>query len=114
MGSGIARVSSCEYWTLTRKSGSRNGFVTIGWEASSNCSPSTPYITNPATIRVARLDGTTWTNAGGGVDGTPTNTVGTFTTGSNTNFTAFALATVNFTDNPLPVLFDGVKAYAKK
>lgn len=113
LGSGIARVSSCEYWTLSRTGGSRNGTVNISWGANSDCSPTDAYITNVLTLRVARFDGASWVNAGNGLVGGSTTVSGSITSTSQTAFTTFALASSNQADNPLPVLFDGVKAYAK-
>jgi len=114
VGSGISRVSQCEYWTLNRASGNRGGKVTLMWDASSNCG-ATPYVTSLGTLRVARHDGTAWTNAGSinGADLGSTLTSGFITSDVVTNFSPFALATSNAAENPLPVLFADVKAYGK-
>lgn len=115
LGSGLARVSACEYWTLDRSGGgTRSGVVTIDWVAASNCSNITNYITNVLTLRVARHNGTSWVDAGATLVGGSTVTVGSIRTGAvQTQFSPFALASSNTADNPLPVLFDGVRAFGK-
>jgi hypothetical protein len=92
-------VSSCEYWTLDRNTGASNVFVTLSWNESA-CNPG--YITNPATLRVARWNGTNWVNQGnGGTTGTATN--GTIITSSAvTSFSPFTLASTT-PENPLPI-----------
>lgn len=114
VGSGISRVSQCEYWTLNRTSGNRGGKVTLMWDATSNCGTA-PYVTSLSTLRVARHDGTSWTNAGSvnGADLGSSLTSGFITSDVVTNFSPFALATSNAAENPLPVLFADVKAYSK-
>ncbi len=114
VGSGISRVSQCEYWTLNRASGNRGGRVTLMWDASSNCGTA-PYVTSLGTLRVARHDGSAWTNAGSinGADLGSSLTSGFITSDVVNNFSPFALATSNAAENPLPVLFADVKAYGK-
>ncbi|HTD93680.1 MAG TPA: hypothetical protein VK644_07710, partial [Chitinophagaceae bacterium] len=57
-GSGISRVSGCEYWTLDRAAGgSRSGRVTLSWSPASNCTPNNNYITAPGSLKVARHNG---------------------------------------------------------
>ncbi|MBN8862082.1 MAG: T9SS type A sorting domain-containing protein [Sphingobacteriales bacterium] len=114
-GSGISRVSQCEYWTLNRTAGNRGGQVTLSWDANSPCN-SGPYVTELTSLRVARHDGTAWQNAGpvsGGANFGSTLGAGTITSSNVTNFSPFALATSNAAENPLPVLFADVKAYSK-
>lgn len=113
-GSGISRVSQCEYWTLNRSGGSRGGQVTLSWDANSPCN-SSPYVTELTSLRVARHDGTAWQNAGPALGANPGSVlaVGTITSGNVTAFSPFALATSNAAENPLPVLFADVKAYGK-
>lgn len=113
LGSGVARVSPCEYWNVTRPSGTRSASVRIGWVPASNCANG-DYVTNLSALLAARYTGAQWVNAGGSVDlPASTTTAGTITIPSSSNFGFFALASSNITDNPLPVLFDGVKAYSK-
>lgn len=114
-GSGISRVSQCEYWTLNRSGGSRGGQVTLSWDANSPCNGG-QYVTELTSLRVARYDGTAWQNAGpasGGANFGSTLGAGTITSSNVTNFSPFALATSNAAENPLPVLFADVKAYSK-
>ncbi|MFT3676786.1 MAG: T9SS type A sorting domain-containing protein [Chitinophagaceae bacterium] len=114
-GSGISRVSQCEYWTLNRNAGgNRIGRVTLSWNANSNCGTA-PYVTSLGTLRVARHDGTAWTNAGSinGADLGSSLTSGFITSDVVNNFSPFALATSNAAENPLPVMFADVKAYSK-
>jgi hypothetical protein len=113
LGSGLARVSACEYWTLNRNSGTRQAEVTIGWGPGSNCTSVTQYITNLLTLRVARFDGSSWVDAGANLVGGSTLTEGSISSNAVTSFSPFALASGNQADNPLPVLFDGVRAYGK-
>lgn len=113
LGSGLARVSACEYWTLNRNSGSRQAVVTIDWGAGSNCTTLTQYITNLLTLRVARFDGSAWVDAGANITGGSSLTVGSISSDPLTSFSPFALASSNQAENPLPVLFDGVRAYGK-
>lgn len=114
LGSGIARVSGCEYWTLDRSgTGSRGGAVTLSWGANSDCSSGTQYVTNLLTLRVARFDGSSWVDAGANLVGGSTLSEGSISSNAVTSFSPFALASSNQADNPLPVLFDGVRAYGK-
>lgn len=114
LGSGIARVSGCEYWTLDRSgAGSRGGAVTLSWGANSDCSSGTQYVTNLLTLRVARFDGSSWVDAGANLVGGSTLSEGSISSNAVTSFSPFALASSNQADNPLPVLFDGVRAYGK-
>lgn len=115
LGSGLARVSACEYWTLDRNvGGARNGVVTIDWVTASDCSNTSAYITNVLTLRVARHNGTSWVDAGATlVGGSTVNTGSIRTSAAQTQFSPFALASSNTADNPLPVLFDGVRAFGK-
>lgn len=113
-GSGVARVSSCEYWELER-SGSRNAIVTLTWNSNSNCAP-TSYINNLTALRVARHNGSTWSDQGPAAGATMGSTViaGEITSNGAVNgYGFFALASSNLADNPLPVLFDGVRAFEK-
>ncbi len=113
LGSGLARVSACEYWTLNRNTGTRQAVVTIDWGAGSNCTTITQYITNLLTLRVARFDGSAWVDAGANITGGSSLTVGSISSDPLTSFSPFALASSNQAENPLPVLFDGVRAYGK-
>lgn len=113
LGPGLSRVSGCEYWNLDRSGGSRTGRVTLNWAPESDCSANAGYVTNPALLRVARHNGTSWVNEGSS-NVTGNSIAGTIRTGARVNnFSPFALASTSITDNPLPVLFADVRAFAK-
>lgn len=114
MGPGISRVSGCEYWVLDRSSGNRTGRVTLNWAPESECSGNDDYVTNTAMLRVARHNGTSWVSEGGDIVGGSNSTSGSIRTSARVNnFSPFALASTSITDNPLPVLFADVRAFAK-
>jgi hypothetical protein len=118
-GSGISRVSGCEYWTLDRNSGNRSGRVILSWSPASNCVSNSNYITAPGSLKVARHNGANpgiWQDMGlNSSNSTTPFTSGTIT--SNTlpanSFGFFTIGTTDISANPLPVLFDEVKAYTK-
>jgi hypothetical protein len=92
---GLDHISNCEYWTLTRNSGSANKNITLNWDANS-CG-----ITVLPDMRVAHWDGSTWQNEGN------TATAGSITTGSVTSgsvtwFSPFTLSSVS-SSAPLPI-----------
>jgi hypothetical protein len=95
-------VSGCEYWILDRTTGTSNVSVSLSWN-SAICTGS--YITNPATLRVARWSGTSWVNHGNG--GTTGNSsAGTVVTSAAvTSFSPFTLASTTGA-NPLPVTLE--------
>jgi hypothetical protein len=100
-------ISRCEYWIIDRNTApTSNVLVTLSWQEAA-CVPG--YITNPATLRVARWNGSSWVNHGnGGTTGTATN--GTVVTSSAvTSFSPFTLASVSLA-NPLPVELTWFKA----
>jgi hypothetical protein len=98
--SPLYTVSACEYWILDRTTGASGVSVTLGWN-SSDC-PTDAYVTDPASLVVARWDGSAWVSHGNG--GTTGNaTAGTVTSGAAvTNFSPFALGSTT-SNNPLPV-----------
>jgi hypothetical protein len=102
----LQTVSSCEYWVLDRTVGASNVFVTLSWN-SPDCT--SPYITNLATLQVARWNLTNWVSHGNGsTTGTTTN--GTITSSAAvTSFSPFALASTT-TSNPLPIELTYFKA----
>ncbi len=115
LGAGITQISACEYWDLSRIGGGAGvtAKVTLSWEPTSPCGSSSVYVTNPVTLRVAHLVGTTWINEGRSAS-TGDATSGTVTSQNNVaTFSPFALASSTGLDNPLPVLFANVKAYEK-
>lgn len=113
LGSGLTRVSNCEYWTMNRTVGTSPARVTLSWAANSSCNGGA-YVTQPLDLAVARLEGTVWTNKGnGGVTGTlAAGTVSTLSPIGGTINNLFALASTSAA-NPLPVVFANVRAYEK-
>lgn len=108
----LTRISGCEYWTLERPSGAP-AQVILSWSANSPCTPGGGYVTQPSTLRVAHLVGSTWLNEGG-VNPTGNNTAGTITsTNAPTVFGPFALASSSAA-NPLPVIFANVRVVEKE
>ncbi|AEA42545.1 T9SS type A sorting domain-containing protein [Fluviicola taffensis] len=92
----LHHVSDCEYWMLDRVTGSSNVSVTLSWDTRS-CG-----ITTLSDLRVARWDGTQWTDKGNGGT-TGTTTAGTvISSAAVTGFGPFTLASITAT-NPLPV-----------
>lgn len=115
LGAGITQISACEYWDLTRTGGGAGitARVTLSWESTSPCGSSGLYVTNPATLRVAHLVGSTWMNEGRSAS-TGDNVSGTVTSQNAVNtFSPFTLASSTSLENPLPVVFANVKAFEK-
>ena len=102
---GLMRVSKIEYWTLDRSSGG-DAKVTLYFEDRV-----TSGITSPGDLRVARYDGSTWTNESittfqDLVDGS-----GSVTSGNVSSFSPFTFgANTAFSVNPLPVELTHFKA----
>lgn len=92
----LDHVSQCEYWILDRTNGTSNVTVNLSWDVRS-CD-----VTNLSDLRVARWDGTQWTdNGNGGTTGTTT--AGTVVSSAPvTAFSPFTLASIS-PNNPLPV-----------
>jgi hypothetical protein len=92
----LDHVSQCEYWMLDRTAGSSNVAVTLSWDTRS-CG-----VTAPADLRVARWDGSQWTDKGNGGT-TGTTAAGTvISAAAVTGFGPFTLASSG-SSNPLPV-----------
>jgi hypothetical protein len=108
---GLARISYCEYWNLTRV-GAATANVTMYWNPQSNCS-AVGYVTDLPSIVVSRFNTVSWDGYGrtGGTSGTLGN--GTVTWNNVNVFNSFALGTTNAAFNPLPITFDNVKAIEK-
>lgn len=92
----LDHVSDCEYWMLDRTTGSSNVATTLSWDTRS-CG-----ITLPSDLRVARWDGTQWTDKGNGGT-TGTTAAGTVVSAAAvTDFGPFTLASIS-SSNPLPI-----------
>ena len=112
LSAGLTGVSKCEYWNLSRPSGSAAAAVTLSWASESACN-GMPYVTDPTSLRVAHLSGGIWVNEGR-ISSSGDNTAGTITSGTSVStFSPFALASSSSSENPLPVVFGNVKAYEK-
>ncbi len=92
----LTNISECEYWAVTRNSGTSNVSATLTWDSHSCC------IGDLSGLRVAIWEGTQWTDHGnGGTTGTKTS--GTIITSTsitqNNNILTFAntLPEVSFT-----------------
>lgn len=113
----LQHISNCEYWELFPTTSTLNVTVTMNWNAYSNCSVAS-YVNNLTTLRIARSNGTAWTNAGNTAT-TGTIAAGTITSNAattidnSTPFKYFTLASTTASTNPLPVLLTDVKAYPK-
>ncbi len=86
----LSNLSTCEYWHLSRNTGSSNVSVTLTWNSGS-C-----LTTTPANMRVAYWNSTSamWMNQGG-TGSTGSSTAGSVTTASaQSSFGDFALAQV--------------------
>lgn len=93
---GLNNVSTREYWILDRISTTNDVNVTLSWDTNSGGVGSLPD------LRVARWDGTKWTNNGNGGT-TGTNTKGTVVSSAAiTSFSPFTLASTSIV-NPLPI-----------
>ena len=108
----LTRISSCEYWDLSKTAGAAgvSANVVLSWETNSSCGGA--YVTDPTTLRVAHFLDDTWIDEGRSAS-TGNNAAGTVTSSdAPTTFSPFALAGSSAA-NPLPVLFADVKAYKK-
>ena len=116
LANGLARISDCEYWDLSKASGSSSSaavYVTLSWASNSNCTVASPYVTDPTTLRVAHLRSNQWRNEGR-QSSTGNNIAGTIRSQQAVStFSPFALASSSLTENPLPVVFGDVRAYEK-
>jgi len=104
LSAGINHIGVCEYWDLDDGAAAVNGIVKLDFGGSCN---GAPYVDDPATLLVAHWNGSTWENKGKttstatSVTASVASTFSPFTIGSSSGF------------NPLPVLFNNVKAYEK-
>jgi hypothetical protein len=112
---GLYTVSNCEYWQVTKNSGSGTPGVTISWTTNSPCGGN-PYVTQLPGLTVAWLNGSNeWQLA----PGTSTNVTGTTSSGTVervgiSSFGYFALGSLIDGGSPLPVHLSNIKAYEKQ
>jgi len=88
LDTGIANLSTCEYWTLNQTAGADNVSVTLGWNSSS-CNA----LSTVSNMRVAEYKTSTskWTDEGG-INATGNQTSGTIT--SNAALTSYGSLTL--------------------
>ena len=93
----LDHISMVEYWLLDRTAGTSDASVTLSWTDNRSGG-----VTDIASLRVARWDGSTWKNLGKGTT-TGNNAKGTIQTAAAvTSFSPFTLASTT-TLNPLPI-----------
>ena len=63
----LHHISYCEYWELFPISGDPTAVVTMYRNAHSNCNP-VSYVDDFSSVRVARSNGASWTEAGNSYD----------------------------------------------
>lgn len=98
LASTLASVSTCEYWTFERKSGSSTPTITLGWK--SNCDNGSYEEMSPSL-----WNGSQWTDLG----------QGTLTVSSSTAGTIAASSATSFSVNPAPITIgykEANKSYA--
>lgn len=108
---GVNHISYCDYWSVNRTVTGDVIDVQFSWNGNSACSGAA-FITDPASVRVVHYNGSQWDLSSPG-GGTGTASAGTATWMSLNNFSLFALGSTSGSSNPLPVLFDNVKAFTK-
>ncbi len=96
LGAGLNRVSTVEYWQLDRTNGTSNVDVTLSWDATRSGG-----ITNLSELRVARWNGSQWTNQGNTAT-TGNTTSGTIKSATVSSFSPFTLGS-STANNTLPV-----------
>lgn len=109
----LVRVSFCEYWDLTRISGTEDVLVTLSWTPRSRCAVS--YINNINAVVVANLNSSsTWINRFG-ANRTGDGNAGTVqATAIPLAYPRFALGTTDISQAPLPVLLNTFTATSKQ
>jgi len=61
----LKNISTCEYWTVDREAGNTtSASIWLSYDNARGCS-----VADPAKLRVARWDGSQWTNGGGSASG---------------------------------------------
>jgi hypothetical protein len=110
---GITHISGCDYWTLDHTAGTAPTInITLNWNANNPCGGAS-YVTDPTTIKAVHYNGTSW-NTASLATGTGTAAVGSVTWTGVSVFSPFALGTTaSGNNNPLPVMFDNVRAFEK-
>ncbi|MGZ8559343.1 MAG: T9SS type A sorting domain-containing protein, partial [Chitinophagaceae bacterium] len=109
-------ISYCEYWELFPTTGSTTTTVTMYRNVHSNCNP-VSYIDDFSSVRVARSNGTAWTQVGNTLDSLDANNGYVIAGDAGITISLqekyFTLGNITTAKDPLPVMFDNVKAYEK-
>jgi hypothetical protein len=93
----LDHISDCEYWMIDRSGGLGNAVVHLTWREPQSCG-----VTELASLRVARWDGTLWRDRGNG-GATGDLFAGSIPTAAvQTEFSPWTLASIN-SQNPLPI-----------
>ncbi len=107
-GSGINNISSQEYWTLDRLSGSNGVNVTLYWKAGMNHGITKPFAqnnNNQNTLRVVKNSGSQWQDEGSNIGNSSNSTSGNVQSNSINNFSDFTFGSTSSSNNSLPVEF---------
>ena len=112
----LHHISYCEYWELFPTTGSTTTNVTMYRNAHSNCNP-VSYSDDFSSVRVARSNGTAWTQVGNTLDSLDAGNGHAVLSDSAITISVqekyFALGNITTAKDPLPVMFDNVKAFEK-
>ena len=108
----INHVSSCDYWTLDRTSGTQVANVTATWNSNNQCN-GTPYVDDLTKLAIVHYNGTSWNSSSVGVAGTTGGPpAGTITWPNVATYSPFSLGSTSYGANPLPITinyFTGLK-----
>ncbi len=102
----LNHISLCEYWNLTKESGTSPRNVTLTWDGNS-CG-----VTNLASMTTANFNGSSWDDTGN-PPGAGTTAAGTITSNPLTVFGPFTLASRD-AQNPLPIELISFEAFQKQ
>jgi hypothetical protein len=99
---GLKRVSNCDYWNLTRNTGTAVVNVTLSWNGYSNCNIAA-YINDLSALTVAHFNGSTWdTHAKDQYTGNASS--GTVTRNAVSVFSPFSIGSTDEYSNPLSIV----------
>lgn len=109
----LLRVSFCEYWDLTRISGTEDVLVTLSWTPNSNCAVT--YINNINAVVVANLNSSNIWVSLFGANRTGDGNMGTVQAISTpSTYPKFALGSTNIGQAPLPFNLNAFTAVPNK
>jgi hypothetical protein len=108
---GVNHISYCDYWSVDRTVAGDIVDVQFNWNGNNVCG-GVNYVTDPSSVKVVHYNGSQWDMSSPG-GGTGTSGSGSVTWTGLNNYSLFALGSTSGSANPLPVLFDNVRAYTK-